>query len=988
MSQSQALSPGSSWLRWDPHVHLPGTALNDQFGDLGVAAALDHLASRDPAISVVGVTDYFSTQIFREARDAHAAGAGASIDLLFPNVELRLDIPTGKGAALNLHLLCAPEHVDSLDRFLGGLEFSWRERTYRADTNGLVALGRALREDSNMEEAAARRIGSQQFKVTFETLRKSFRSDAWAREYCLVGVAGGSSDGTSGLQSQDGGFRARRQSIESFAHFVFSGNPNQQEFWRGDGVLSVTELTKEYGSPKPCLHGSDAHSAEALGVPDEDRYTWIKGVATFDALRMACLTPRTRCHVGTEPPLSARSGGRITGVALDGGDWFSNRHVPLNTGLVAIIGPRGSGKTALADLIAAGGGSIEPFLNGSSFISRARGLLREATVKLAWADGEPTTLNLSNSDPNQDPRQVRYLSQQFVERLCAADGVTDDLLQEVERVVYEAWPIEQRQGASTFSELLAIHSEAAKNKQASEAATVQKLSGEILDLRVLQQSLPSLKSEAKTLMNAITGAEKEQAALVAQNAVGDLERLAAVNRALEERQGQLQVLDRRRTALSTLNEAIRVARSSTFPGLLDGFKRQHALAALPPEDWGNFVVDFVGDVDDVVARHRAEAEESYRLIAGESDTAKVLSGVQVSELEAQSVSSLRLERERLEGLVGLDQQRTAALSKLNERLVGLRSRLSRLNAEIARADQAETEILHLSARRSEAYAAFFDALLDESEQLNRLYAPLSRIMASGRGSMAKLAFSVKRMVDMESWAAEGEGLLDLRTAGPFRGTGELRRRADEALGNAWQTGNGAVAAEALAEFSRNHSEAIRRHASVDKKDAKAYREWEQAVSSWMYGADHVTLEYDLTYDGVSVERLSPGSRGIVLLLLYLAVDQEESTPLIIDQPEENLDPESVYSELVTLFQAAAQRRQIVMVTHNANLVVNTDVDQVIIASSHTAEANRLPAISYMSGGLEEVSIRRGVCDILEGGEEAFRERARRLGLDLLGSMAT
>ncbi len=71
-----------------------------------------------------------------------------------------------------------------------------------------------------------------------------------------------------------------------------------------------------------------------------------------------------------------------------------------------------------------------------------------------------------------------------------------------------------------------------------------------------------------------------------------------------------------------------------------------------------------------------------------------------------------------------------------------------------------------------------------------------------------------------------------------------------------------------------------------------------------------------------------------------------------------------------------------MVTHKANLVVNTDADQIIVADvgPHTMEG--LPPIRYRSGGLDEEPIRKLVCDILEGGEMAFRDRARRLRIAL------
>jgi energy-coupling factor transporter ATP-binding protein EcfA2 len=120
----------------------------------------------------------------------------------------------------------------------------------------------------------------------------------------------------------------------------------------------------------------------------------------------------------------------------------------------------------------------------------------------------------------------------------------------------------------------------------------------------------------------------------------------------------------------------------------------------------------------------------------------------------------------------------------------------------------------------------------------------------------------------------------------------------------------------------------------------------------------------------------------VLLLLYLALDSADDRPLIIDQPEENLDPKSIFDELVGLFLDAKAKRQVIVVTHNANLVVNTDADQIIVASVGPHVAGDLPPITYASGGLESADIRNAVCDILEGGQEAFRERARRLRVHL------
>ena len=188
------------------------------------------------------------------------------------------------------------------------------------------------------------------------------------------------------------------------------------------------------------------------------------------------------------------------------------------------------------------------------------------------------------------------------------------------------------------------------------------------------------------------------------------------------------------------------------------------------------------------------------------------------------------------------------------------------------------------------------------------------------------------------------------------------------------TGDAAEAATALFDFVKTNEAALRTHIPENSE----FRSWARDISDWLYSTDHITVGYGLQYDGVDIEQLSPGTRGIVLLLLYLAIDAEDDRPLIIDQPEENLDPQSIYQDLVHRFRDAKKRRQIVIVTHNANLVVNTDADQVIVAQCGPHRPGQLPVITYESGGLENPLIRQHVCNILEGGERAFKERAKRL----------
>jgi ABC-type Mn/Zn transport systems, ATPase component len=206
--------------------------------------------------------------------------------------------------------------------------------------------------------------------------------------------------------------------------------------------------------------------------------------------------------------------------------------------------------------------------------------------------------------------------------------------------------------------------------------------------------------------------------------------------------------------------------------------------------------------------------------------------------------------------------------------------------------------------------------------------------------------------------------------------------AEQSLQQAWETGNAQAATEAMAKFRAENQEALLENALTNKTDQAQYRAWSKRFAKWLYSTDHITLQYSVDYDGVDIRKLSPGTRGIVLLLLYLALDDADDRPLIIDQPEESLDPKSIFDELVVLFQEAKTKRQVIMVTHNANLVVNTDADQVIVAEAGPHPPGDLPPIIYSSGGLENANVRKAVCDILEGGERAFKERARRLRVRL------
>ena len=128
-----------------------------------------------------------------------------------------------------------------------------------------------------------------------------------------------------------------------------------------------------------------------------------------------------------------------------------------------------------------------------------------------------------------------------------------------------------------------------------------------------------------------------------------------------------------------------------------------------------------------------------------------------------------------------------------------------MDAEIAKAEGSNGRIDALRQQRRSDYVGVFQAILEEEKTLQALYQPLKAQIAQAQGSLAKLAFTVRRKVDLDAWCDLGESLLDLRSAGVFKGKGSLLSIASLTLRDAWLTGDAVQAGDALQQFIAAYS---------------------------------------------------------------------------------------------------------------------------------------------------------------------------------------
>lgn len=978
------VGPGSLWLRWEPHVHAPGTILNDQFkGDW--ESYLSALEKALPTIRALGVTDYYGVGLYRQVREHKANGRLRDCDLIFPNIELRFSVGTAR-AWVNAHLLVSPEqedHLEQLARFLERLTFKTPHDTYVCRPDDLTRLGRDL--DSGLaDDRAALRLGSEQFKVSFDQLRDEYNRSGWAKNNVVVAVAGAKGDGTSALQN--GADQALRQQIEHFAHVIFASSPAQREYWLGRKT-SPEHICLTYGGLKPCLHGSDGHSVERSGSPDEDRYSWIKGSVSFDSLWQACIDPEGRSYVGSAPPPAAAPSETIGRVKLAGTPWTPTPVIDLNPGLVAIIGARGSGKTALADMIAAGCDAHDEALPAQAFLVRAQDYLKDASVSLEWGNGTSTERDLGAGGawPWDAYPRARYLTQQFVETLCSSDGMTDGLLSEVERVVFDAHSPMEREGAVDFSDLRDLRAERFRQARRREEEKLEELSDRINSELEKEAQVAGLRKQVDEKELKIRQLTEDRGKLATKGSEDRVKRLEALTEAANLVRGRVRSLNNREQKLLLVQDEVDDFRSHEAPEALRDTQDRHRESGISGEEWSPFLTRFSGDVDTVLREHIEKTRrnrDGWRGQEVQIADPKAPLIPDDADLSCQPLGLLEAEIRRLNDLVSVDTETRERFKALSGKITTESELLGALVEKLTDCVEATERLKSLPEERERSYARIFEAVLSEQNILNSLYAPIRARMDETGGTLGKLAFTVTRRADIQAWASEGEELLDLRRQGPFRGEGKLLAVAEEALRPAWEHGTADEVTAAVAAFRVKYQGDLFQHAPVPRTDATAFRSWLKRFARWLYATGHIEVRYSVDYDGVDIRKLSPGTRGIVLLLLYLALDDADERPLIIDQPEENLDPKSIYDELVGLFIKAKAKRQVIMVTHNANLVINTDADQIIVASAGPHPGDGLPEIAYVSGGLEDAPIRKMVCDILEGGEHAFKERARRLRVRL------
>ena len=991
---------GAEWRRWDLHVHTPASHLGNSFSGVTWPDYVDALesAAKLHQVAVVGVTDYMTIDGYEILRATQRDDVNPRLDsvLLIPNIEFRCSPQTASGQALNIHLLVnvnEDDHVERIKHSLRNLRVSYKNQTYGCIKDDLIAFAKA--QNAVLGDDAAYKFGIEQFKPSHSEIFSWLESDGWLKANSIIGVANGK-DGISGLPLDS--FAATRDDLLCKSDFVFSGNPTDRLHYLGlKPSMPAEEIKRQYNSLKPCLHGSDAHSVDKLFEPDLKRYCWIKADPTFFGLLQTIKEPIERTYIGEVPPKLAEVAGQRTffinhievkkNVASQlGENWLDKVSVPLNSDLVAIIGNKGSGKSALADVIALLGnsksGSKFSFLQKNRFRGKSGDPAKQFSGTITWLSGVKNTRNL-NAEPEVGSIElVRYIPQGRFEDLCN-DHITgkSNLFQtELQNVIFDHASDELRLGSLDFDQLVERQEGGFRDQLIEYRKELAKLNRDIESLEA--QSQPQVRRALDEFL------ELRKKQIEEHNAVKptplpqpseqlSLEQKAAAMR-LESIAQQLKAIDERSMADSTAVSLIASKRKAA-QSIRDRIRLlERQIAQFQKETEPDFQILGLNLSDLVQFATRLEALE--KIESGWDGQHHVLNATKehsTSEreqlLNEQTLLKTKLNQPQLEYQQNLQaiEQWTVKLQELTgvadapETLSGLNQRISQLN-------ELPHKLLSKKARRKELSGEIFEALNAQRAARERLFKPVQELIQGNQliRDEYRLQFQATLGGSTEILSSELFDHIKL-TSGEFNGVDEsyatvrrLSEQYDLSEKEDALTFVDAMDEKIKSAASKGNPNAIG-ISTILKKDRQS-----SSVYDLLYGLSFLEPRYTLLFQDAHIEQLSPGQRGALLLIFYLLVDKGRN-PIILDQPEENLDNETVVNLLVPVLTEAKRKRQIIMVTHNPNLAVVCDAEQVVYATFERKEGFK---ISYISGSIECPVINEHVVNVLEGTKPAFNNR--------------
>ncbi|MGL4993303.1 MAG: TrlF family AAA-like ATPase [Bacteroidales bacterium] len=989
---------GSEWRKWDLHIHTPETAKNNNFGNnADVWEKYIVALENNTDIAVLGITDYFSIDNYKTTRDFQKGGRLVGKTIL-PNVELRITPVTKTDTPINIHVIFNPKLTDDfIEReFFRALSYRYKERNYQCIKQDLIALGRAYKNNNSLDKTTAYYEGVGQYIISYDELKNLIEKDC-LKDNVIIAVSNSNKDGNSGIQHSS--LAATREEIYRMSHIIFSGNPKDISYFLGKSADSEESIKNKFKSLMPCITGSDAHSFDKINIFTDNRTTWIKADPSFEGLKQVLNEPFDRVFIGHKPPLFEKIDynktkyiNKLRVNPIDNyngihGEWF-DFEMNFNPGLVAIIGNKGSGKSAIADIIALCSNIDNQddfsFLRGDKF----RGKNKPAQYfnsKLSFMDGVTFEKNLNDSLVVDSNKLIKYLPQGYFERICNEITKVEQFQKEIESVVFQYIDFEDRLGALDFEDLINIKTSRIETVIEHNKREISILIEELIRLekkenikykQSLLDKIDSLNKEISALDSPVPVEDPNKDALFAKTNKEITEYITSLTKEIET---LIKEIENNKTDKANINieiQDLQDIRASIKQTMLDfdQIKNKTNLTKYNI-NWNELVnITFNEQIIENQINDRLLKIKTIDKLLGniESET------IPLTALLKEKQALLEQKQSELTGPQKLYQDYLSKQELFNKRIFEINGDITTSSLENIYGLKQELDFIDKELKNK--ISLCFNNVISKISiiyQLKKEVISIYELVKQKIDEKINHNSDILEGINIEinallnkNFSFENKLLqfIDKSVRGSFYGTVDSQQRLSSIVESV--DFNNFNEVKLLITEIRDNLKEDKRTSNSDKRYIEEQVKDLKSFYEYLFFTDYLESSYNLKQDGKILEHLSPGEKGALLLVFYLLLDMDNK-PLVLDQPEDNLDNASVANTLVKFIKRAKSNRQIIIVTHNPNLAVVSDADQIIYVNIDKKNKNKF---FHESGSIENPIINKHIVDVLEGAMPAFRKR--------------
>lgn len=937
-------SRGSEWRQWDLHVHTASSYDSDYKSSDSDIILCNSLIENN--ISAVAITDHF---FIDDKRIQHLRELAPEVTF-FPGVELRTD----KGAT-NIHVILIFSEKNDLK------ELSEDMNVFRRKANNTSDDDRVIWDYSDIMEFAN-------------------------GHNAIISIHAGSK--TSGIDREIKVTNTVADAIKD----IYADSIHIFEIGDTKDINTFNTRVFPYiNEVKPLVLCSDNHDPRNY---ERKETLWIKADLTFEGLQQVVLQPDDRVYIGAIPPslervnsnkqnyISSVTVRQVSNPKNKTETWFDFA-LPLNSGLAAIIGNKGSGKSALSDIIGYFSNcktmSSASFLNPERFRKSNKNYASDYEGNLAWCDGQvDAKINLQNYTKSSVLENAQYLPQRYIEDIC--NDLGNGFKDEINSVIFSYVDITERGKATNLEQLIQQKSAAIEEAIDNKLKELESVNASIIIIedKLTSSYLTTQKDGQKKCEERLERHLKSKPNEVVKSSENNnpeyLYKLDEINQRIDDINGQITLKSEKLTEINIAIDALNTTLTRVghikdeiekINCELESTAKKYAIEYLKLQ------VDFEIPIDKINKRIEEITEEK-------KDIQKALNSSEDADPVISLNRRLALAKTQKNILISSSNAKEKAYQKYVDDLKQWEEQRINIIGNSTTPDTLEfykNEVKYIEKHSQNEYKEkcklryeIVHQIFEQKLQIAHIY---SSIYLPVEEKLNKLIGGVEDKIDFVSELSIGnmnigDELLEYINktySGVFNGSSAASSKMisliKETDYNNWNS---------TISFIINVMQVISEDIDLASKKVKNREEFYTKLC----GLKYINPQYNLKMGGRNLNELSPGEKGIVLLIFYLALSKDER-PLIIDQPEDNLDNQSVYSKLVKCIKEAKKKRQVIIVTHNPNIAIACDSEELIYCTIDKSN-NR---ISYSSGSIENPEMRKHVIDVLEGTMPAFDLRRKK-----------